>query len=382
MTINRNEYYVRPVNGDDSSGDGLSHATAWKTTAHALSTISIDTTDGDRINICDEGTETLSNYLPFTTYGQHSSKNAGLILEGYTSTIGDGGIFSINCGGYGVTGNLSAYDYISFINGKVTNWAFSVWCFQLDDVNTFINMEIDGTRSGNNSYKVISCGSYCEMRDCKIHNLYSTSGISVSFGSGSHVVNNYIEAPANPSLRLYNAAYCTGNVIINSRYGAVSEIIELRNGYTTSIANNTLVHTGGGTGQAIGLYHTGVGYSTIIRIYNNYIEGYSGVGAKGIYLTTDTGNNYVSNNYFYNCTTAEEFEGEVVYEGKGPTILSSPGLVKVSFDDYRPRFALTGKSQTGDFVPAGAKSARDIGALQRNRGVGSRATSLQAGRVR
>ena len=61
------EYYVRPVNGDDTD-DGLSHATAFKTTQFALDNIT-QGTSGDRININDEGDEVLTAALNTTTYG-------------------------------------------------------------------------------------------------------------------------------------------------------------------------------------------------------------------------------------------------------------------------------------------------------------------------
>lgn len=389
MSTNRNEYYVRPVNGNDSTGDGLSHATAWKTTAHALDTITKDATDGDRINICDEGTDTLTATLPLADYmgpqPGFSTAMAGVIFEGYTSTAGDGGIFSIDGNGYSITGVMNYHDFISFINGKFTNWGQSNWCLQIDDYCNLINVEFDGTRSGTNCTKAVSFGSYCKIYGCKFHNMSSYSAATCSASTGAHWVFNYFDIPAQPSVRVYNSCMVYGNIIINSRTGT-SECIDLRNGRNSTIQNNTLIYYGStGTGQAIGLYHSNEAYSTNITIQNNYIEGYNGVGAYGINFTGGD-QNYVSSNYYYNCTNTETFPANTLkYDRVGPTVLSDPGLVNEASGDFRPRKVLVGKAEyyaNAAFLTAGTKQAVDIGAIQRVRGVGSRATSLQAGRVR
>tara|TARA_B100000745_G_scaffold296963_1_gene243136 strand:+ start:7188 stop:8333 length:1146 start_codon:yes stop_codon:yes gene_type:complete len=381
MTINRNEYYVRPVNGNDSTGDGLSHATAWLTTVHAMETITIDLTDGDRINICDEGTDTLTGILPFSTYGSHTNNAAGIVFEGYTATAGDGGIFTIDGNGYPITPNLTDGDFITFQNGKITNWGQWGFACQIDDYCFFVNMEFDGTKSGTNCSKALSLGSYCHITGCKFHNLSDTSAGCIYVNTGGHIVNNYIEASANPVVRLYTGLFVTGNIIINSRSSA-SECIEFRNGREGSVRNNTLIRNGGGTGQAIGVYHTDAIYSSQLSVINNYIEGYSGVGAKGVYVTSGAGNNYVSNNYYHNCTTAEDLSGSAIYERKGPTILSpDSGLIDWANGDFRPVKALIGEAETSQFLTTGTTRSVDVGAVQRARGaIGG--PNMQAGRAR
>ena len=379
MTINRNEYYVRPVNGNDSTGDGLSHATAWLTTSHALGTIAIDTTDGDRINVCDEGTETLTAAMPFSTYGGHSSRNAGLTIEGYTATAGDGGLFSFDCGGYGFV-SATSQDYIVIQNGKFTNWGYGNLCFYLDDYCSFVNLEFDATiPSGNNSYRCIVAGSVTNIIGCKFHNFYDTSGVCIQCSSSSRIINNHIDTSSHAALRIYNAVLVYGNLILNGRYNG--ECIELRNGYGSRIINNSLISSASSTAQGIGANDAGLD-SSLILIMNNYIEGFIGVGGAGISFNSDYGPNWVTNNYVYNCTDPDDSMGELFTTRNDPTIVvSDPGLMDWANGDWRPTKALIGKSETTEFLPSGTASSLDIGAIQHPRGVIG-GPSLQAGRSR
>jgi len=370
----RNEYYVGPVSGDDSTGDGLAHGTAWKTVSKALSTISKDATDGDRINICDEGTDTLSASLPLSTYGNHTSRFAGLILEGYTSVAGDGGIFHINGGGY-ASMDESTYDYISFINGKFTNWGVANRCCTLDDFITFLNIEFDGT---GGSYRVLGLGTSCRVQGCKIHNMSDTSGLCIYGSSSNHILNNYIQAPANPALRVYDRSVVYGNIFLNSRVS--SECVELRNAANASVINNSMICSVAGTGQAIGNYGTGDANSDM-AISNNYIEGWSGTGGAGISTEATVSIGQVTNNYYHNCTDVEDIAGEIRYAKKGPTTLANSGLVDWANGDWRPTKDLVGKSETTQFLTTGTTRSVDVGAVQRARGVIG-GPNAQAGRLR
>ena len=86
------EWYTG-TGGNDTTGDGTSHATRWLTVQHALDNM----TTGQRNRLNCTGSETLSATLNLTTYGSPGF-GTELLLQGYTSTAGDGGIFAINGG--------------------------------------------------------------------------------------------------------------------------------------------------------------------------------------------------------------------------------------------------------------------------------------------
>lgn len=90
-------YYVDPLNGNDSTGDGTS-GTPWKSVQKALNTITRNATNGDQINVKAGAADVLSAALSITTYGV-STVTAPLILRGYTSVAGDGGVGEISGGG-------------------------------------------------------------------------------------------------------------------------------------------------------------------------------------------------------------------------------------------------------------------------------------------
>src|SRR5690242_15767610 len=88
------DYYVDPLNGNDSTGTGTS-GNPWQTTQKALNTITRNTTNGDRINIRNTASDVLTGALSFATYGTPTTV-APLILEGYSSTAGDSGIGTLD----------------------------------------------------------------------------------------------------------------------------------------------------------------------------------------------------------------------------------------------------------------------------------------------
>ena len=87
----KSEYYVDPLNGSDTTGDGLSDGTAWQTVQNALNSITKNTTDGDRINVKDTADDVLTAPLQFGAIGSYSL-TYGLLIEGYSTNAGDGGV--------------------------------------------------------------------------------------------------------------------------------------------------------------------------------------------------------------------------------------------------------------------------------------------------
>ena len=109
------EYYVAPSSGNDTTGNGLTDGTAWATVQKALDTITAGA-GGDRINVKnDSGTDdVLASALTLATYGAPTNA-APLVIQGYTTTAGDGGIGGISGNALVPIISLGTEDYVSFI---------------------------------------------------------------------------------------------------------------------------------------------------------------------------------------------------------------------------------------------------------------------------
>jgi len=91
------EYYVDDDTGDDAD-NGTTEALAWKTIQHALDTFTLASSAGDytRINIKSTNTYVITTELNDTSLAAPDGDNF-LIIQGYDSTVGDGGQATIDC---------------------------------------------------------------------------------------------------------------------------------------------------------------------------------------------------------------------------------------------------------------------------------------------
>ena len=371
----RSEYYVRPTNGDDTNA-GTSHAEAWLTVQHALDTITVDTTDGDRINICDESTLTISSLLDPTTFGNPG--RPGLIFQGYTSVSGDGGIFHIDADSNKVI-EQSTYDYISFIDGKISNWPSSTLAIRLDAKCNLINMEFDGLGIAT---KAVWLGTGGFIQGCKFHDFNTGYADTVRVGGCYMFINNFVEVYSeNVGLRVSYNSTIIGNMFLmthaNASWGVMTSSANL-----CLIANNTFLANTPCNGAGVYLSGTTSSGCTII---NNYFEGFSDSG-YGIYSTaTQNMCLLLSNNYYYNNTDNESIAADTVRVINAPVTLSASGVMNnawVSGDlDLSPAKELINNALVTQFAAGDTVHSKDVGAVQRAKGVIG-GPNMQAGRAR
>ncbi len=85
-------YFIDPQSGNDTTGDG-SIGTPWKTLQKGID----NAAGGDQINVKDSAADVLAAAIDWTSgWSAGTSRDAPLIIRGYTSAENDGGIGEID----------------------------------------------------------------------------------------------------------------------------------------------------------------------------------------------------------------------------------------------------------------------------------------------
>lgn len=315
---------------------------------HCLDTITRDSTDGDRINVKAGTAESLSSSLSLSSYGS-PIYTAPLIIQGYTTAQGDGGVAEIDCNAAAMFSSPPAYTYL-------------------------IHLEI---HDGPSTATMVNLGNGASAIGCEIHTS-DGHGLSV-ISNVSGIIYNHFHDLGGSSYDMVNAAdgVCIGNYFDaganTPRYALVSDsqgnlvqnnIIYLPNGGATDgiycsvnmwgarIINNTVLSIGG-TGRGIFVGGNSVNYVGAY-ILNNYIEGFSGTGGDGIVgTTTSIGGGYYGHNAVFNCATAYNWTNEQVFNAGDNETLGATGLAKSGAITYANRHVYFAAADQGNMIDGG-----------------------------
>lgn len=349
-------YYVNPaIAGNSGTGTLLD---PFGDLQYALDTIARDATNGDQINIKVGTAEVLAASLTLATYGT-PAEGAPLVLRGYTSAAGDGGIAEVNCNGSTMIANAALTDLV------------------LAD----LYMHNFGNNNGVYYYGARSLIYHCKLQK----GASSPSGKSLINGVKG-IIGCYVydAGTTGNGIIVGNIAY--GNYIYNcpvgintSNYSAIRNIIvDCATGITVGdqgfVSDNTIYNSGSSTGTGIS---AAAGLS-VAFIFNNIIEGYSGAGGKGISGVADIG--LLGFNAFYNNTSAESLADVYIDLGNDATLVSSP-FTNAAGGDFSLSTAVVGAID-GAFPgawygPAGTTDHADIGAVQNGAGAGGNVNHLR-----
>lgn len=290
-------YYVAPSSGNDTTGNGLTDGTAWATVQKALDTIT-QGAGGDRINVKNDSgvDDVLTAALNLTTYGTPSATQP-LVIQGYTSTVGDGGKGGIDGDATYSIMIETAANWVHFIDMHLHNTG-AAQVLHLNNDCGLIRCEVD-----NSSYatRSIDFAGTCTVVGCHIHNLAGNAGLQVS---GGMVGWNYFEDGTNKFVTACDpggATFCFNIIHLNSVAGN-GMIIP-----SGPVFNNSIYNAAAGTGRAMSANTSSTGNF----IMNNYIEGFSDTGGDGIFYNATTRAKIQGNNKTFNCdvdfTPATEF---------------------------------------------------------------------------
>ena len=287
------EVYVDPaINANSGTG---TIGDPYGDLQYALNTKARDATNGNRFNIKAGTAEVLSAALSLATYGG-SSDAAGLVIQGYTSAAGDGGVAEISgAGSYALFAATNSY--ISLVdlyvhncgnnNAIVTGWASSV-----------IRCHVTRGASTPSAKSLINVGTDALVAGCYVHDAQATAGgTCIALGSSSHAIGNWVGGIFGAGISMAGVhSVAANNIVICNATGA-NGIVTTSNGF---VIGNTVHNTTAGTGYGISASATS---NSRIFIANNIVTGFSGAGGIGI-RTYSIGRTYVrAGNAAYNNTT-------------------------------------------------------------------------------
>jgi hypothetical protein len=319
------DYYVDPLGGSDTTGDGLSDATAWQTIQHALNSVTRNPTDGDKFNIKAGAADVLTGTLDFTDYGT-PSVGASVFFQGYTSSQGDGGIGEIDGNG----NNISTNSNVNYVDLELHNGAATGELIAISGA-CIVNCEVHDANNGIRMQNYSSAESV-NIYDCDTYGLYMTGF--------SHARNCYIRSRSTDS-----RGAMTTCIYNDGRPGSTTNCILSCDSTTNGIHNvddgciisNCSILSAGGTGYGILFQDGAIGSSA----WNNLIEGFSGTGGDGISWQDASPNEakgIVANNTIYDCASPLTNDNDIAAYKANNVTPSGSLFVKSGADTYANRF--------------------------------------------
>lgn len=297
------ETYVDPAIAANS-GTGTS-VDPYGDLQYALDTMTRDATNGDRLNIKAGTAEVMASAISLATYGTPTAA-APLVIQGYTSAAGDGGIGEINNGGANVSVfNSSTLDHIHFIDMKLGNTG-TAQIVRTDDYSVFVNVEFHASSAAG----AVQVDANAQFHRCR----FTATGNNMVFtGTGARIDHCYFSYGVASSQALVLASNSTLTNSIFSLTGSASGVSV--SGDTPVVIGNSF-YASAGTGAAI------KAAATLLSVKNNIITGFSGVGGKGIALTSGLFA-FLGANAYYNNTTNED-SIVAIYAAANITLTNAP----------------------------------------------------------
>lgn len=321
------DWYVDPVNGSDSNG-GTSLVDAWLTLNYAFTTIAAaEGTDGDRINLRNNATHTLTASIALSTYA--SANSVPFAVRGFTDAIGDGGLAIIDgASTYSITDTASAKTYLNFQDLKIQNCvAYSSQYLINTTVTNFVNVWFH-----SNTGSIV--GSQLYFTDCKFtgNSGYSTNGVVNCTSSNAKLIRCYFSDNTNICILDSSVSLYVSDCVFNTNgylgvYCSGTSIFQFDN---CSFFDSTA-----STASGLEFSRSAVSCSVIGCVF----EGYSGSGGAGINAAA-SGTRVVTfgtiyNNSFYNCdTNVLNLNDEVAIYTGNETLGSSPFAKSGSATDW------------------------------------------------
>jgi len=346
------QYYVDPsINANSGTG---TIGDPYGDLQYALNTITRSTTVGDQINVKAGTAENMTSAITLATYGTPQK----LIIRGYTSAAGDGGIGEINFGGNNT--NIFAGTYTDVI----------LWDMKIGNNGT--GQHNFGGSSGAYNCELHTFSGYVNVSSsnsflCRSKIVCSNSNYAILFGySGPFINQCYIEYTGGGTGIYLNGSNCftLNNIIKLSSAGARGIYCLHTVGNTGLILGNSIYQSAAGTGSGIDIDTRNEPAFQVIA--NNLIQGFSGSGGTAIKInasnTRDTG--VVRNNRWFNCTNG--YAGtDALQATDNSATLASP-FTDAANGDYRPTSEVAAIGWPSDFYGlANSNNYLALGALQK-----------------
>ncbi len=318
------EYYVDDATGDDADS-GLTEALAWATLQYAFDNVVAPSADGEysRINVKNTNTYVITANIDVDTV--NGAIKRPIIVEGYSSTIGDGGVFYVDCddgtpdASIGLDIDLDYYIWrgVRIDDATGDNWSFagtSVYNFLVGCISNNAGDEGILMNHGSSGHRVIGC---------EINNAADIG----AFNQSSYVayLYNYIHDTGSIGLQtnVFDANTISGNIIDTTVDGGIRSDCQY-----DLIFGNTVYNTLGTTAENLRLNNTANSQASVVlnNIFNTatghniqgasatltsiYVYGYNNlnggtVGSKDATIFLDLGGENTSDPDFVDAANAD-----------------------------------------------------------------------------
>lgn len=324
MAMSFNEYYIDPVSGDDTTGDG-SKSTPWATLQKGLDTVTARTgSNADRFNMKDSGGDVLSSALSLATYGS-PTVTAPLVIQGYTTDEGDGGIGEIDGNNSVAIISEAAIDWVCFIDMKLHNTGANS-IVTLDDFCMFYNCEFTNNSSGDG----IQLDNSNLIMNCKFSDI---DDFCLDLGSANFVAFNWFDDAGASVPIAHIRANDNGNVYYRNILKCASGCQGIRAvGYAVLLNNSFWANAG--TGAAVWDVDLTV---ACLAILNNIVSGFSGTGGDAFDINSLEPFFVFGGNHTHNCTNDYSANEAILDLGDNDTNDSTAPFADPANDDFEPQ---------------------------------------------
>lgn len=330
------EWYVDPaINGNSGTG---TIGDPFGDLAYALTQITRDATNGDRINIKSGTAEVMAAAMNLATYGTPTT-GVPLVIQGYTSAAGDGGRGEINNGGANVAIYNSSTVPVSFIDMKLGNTGTAA-PLTIGPGAVVARCEIHS--SSGSPFFYGAAYAMPVVVGCYLHDLTGAYLLRVGSGNvpGGFIYGNYMRGAA-AIYGIYINGY--GSVIVNNVIAMLTDTtsygiyVDRGNGI---VANNSVYCNAANT--QYGIYAKGP-----CAVVNNIIQGWSGAGGVGLLVDSMAGIVVSGGNAYYNNTTPEAETGYFHFALAANDTLGASPFVNAGAGDFTIDGTVVGVTEDG-----------------------------------
>lgn len=320
--------------------------------------------DGARINVkagtaevLASGGLTLATY--FSTNGAPGATEP-IIIQGYTSTAGDGGIAEFtgtaNSAPFWTAATTSGADTdnAAFIDLKITTAQASGYAINIDNNVTIQRVELISNHGGIDIDSGVVDG-------CKI-SYVDSGGILGAFGAVA-ATNNYLVQTSGTLVSAITTCNPVSGNICNARSATVaaSVVINVASAGAVAINNTVIANISSGTSNASGIRIA----SPSCFVSNNYIEGFNGTNNEAIDITSASTCSVIANNAFYGNVANVTDAGLITTTIGSTASLSASGVTNAASADFTPTADLKGTGYpTGFLQLSGNATDPNIGAIE------------------
>lgn len=321
---------------------------------YAFDQVTQDGTNGDRFNVLAGTDEILAANLTLATYGSPSD-SFPVIIQGYTSAAGDGGIGGISgAATYEMfSGSISFVHFIDMHchntgSASIVNLGFGGYAIRCEFDNSTAAIAITLSQPG------------AFLDSCYVHNC---SGIGVvASADGAEVRLSYFANGTNDFTHAISMSGdgCTAYRNILTLDGS-SNGIRITSSNGQKIVNNSIL-SASGTGAGVFLDSS----PDQPIVVGNAVEGFSGAGGIGFDLTGGSNLSLYGNNAAFNNTTNYSLTDDVgLNVGDNETLGATP-FDKSGSDTFANRVTYFGPVDTGNMRNGAWPAAHrlDKGAVQ------------------